>query len=98
MSNKDLLYSTQNYSQNLAIIYNIKWSEKNYIYTGFLGGAGGKEHACQCKRHETQVPSLSLKDFPGGGHHNPLQYFCLENPMDRGAWRATLHRVAKSQT
>ena len=35
---------------------------------------------------------------PGGGHGNPLQYSCLENPMDRGAWRATVHGVAKSQT
>ena len=34
----------------------------------------------------------------GGGHGNPLQYSCLENPMDRGAWRATVHGVAKSQT
>ena len=35
---------------------------------------------------------------PGGGHGNPLQYSCLENPMDREAWRATVHRVTKSQT
>ena len=35
---------------------------------------------------------------PGAGHGNPLQYSCLENPMDRGAWRATVCRVAKSQT
>ena len=35
---------------------------------------------------------------PGGGHGNPLQYSCLENPMDRGAWQATVHRVAQSQT
>ena len=35
---------------------------------------------------------------PGGGHGNPLQYSCLENPMDRGAWRATVHVVAKSHT
>ena len=35
---------------------------------------------------------------PGGGHGNPLQYSCLENPVDRGAWQATVHRVAKSQT
>ena len=34
----------------------------------------------------------------GGGYGNPLQYSCLENPMDRGAWRAIVHRVAKSQT
>ena len=35
---------------------------------------------------------------PGEGHGNPLQYSCLENPMDRGAWWATVHRVAKNQT
>ena len=35
---------------------------------------------------------------PGSGHGNPLQYSWLENPMDRGAWQATVHRVAKSQT
>ena len=35
---------------------------------------------------------------PGGGHGNPLQYSCLQNPMDRGAWRATVHGVAKSRT
>ena len=33
---------------------------------------------------------------PGGGHDNPLQYSCLENPMDRGAWMITVHGVAKS--
>ena len=35
---------------------------------------------------------------PGEGHGNPLQYSCLENPMDRGAWQATVHRVAESDT
>ena len=35
---------------------------------------------------------------PGGGHGNPLQYSCLENPMDRGAWQATVHRLSKSRT
>ena len=35
---------------------------------------------------------------PGGRHGNPLQYYCLENPMDRGAWRATVHGVMKSWT
>ena len=35
---------------------------------------------------------------PGGGNGNPLQYSCLENPMDRGAWRATVHGVTQSQT
>ena len=36
--------------------------------------------------------------FPRGGHGNPLQYSCLENPMDRGAWWDTVHGVAKNQT
>ena len=36
--------------------------------------------------------------FSREGHGNPLQYSCLENPMDRGAWRATVHRITKSWT
>ena len=36
--------------------------------------------------------------FPGGGHGNSLQYSCLENPMDRGAWWATVHGIAESDT
>ena len=39
--------------------------------------------------------SLGLGRYPGGGHDDPLQYSCLENPKDRGAWRATVHGVAK---
>ena len=35
--------------------------------------------------------------YPGTGHGNPLQYSCLENPMDRGAWQVMVYRVAKSQ-
>ena len=35
---------------------------------------------------------------PGGGHGNPLQYSCLENPMNSGAWQATVHEATKSQT
>ena len=47
---------------------------------------------------ETWVQSLGWEDPPGEGNGNPLQYSCLENPMDRGAWWATVHGVAKSQT
>ena len=42
------------------------------------------------------IPGLGRS--PGGRHGNPLQYSCLENPMDRGAWWATVHGVTKSQT
>ena len=41
---------------------------------------------------------LGLRRSPGGGHGNPLQHSFLENPMDRGAWRATVHGVTKSWT
>ena len=41
------------------------------------------------------IPGLGRS--PGGGHGNPLQYSCLENPVDRGAWWATVHRVEKSR-
>ena len=42
--------------------------------------------------------TIVLGKLPGGGNGNPLQISCLENPMHRGAWQATVHRVAKSQT
>ena len=49
-------------------------------------------------RQETWVQSLGQEDSPGEGTGNPLQYSCLENPMDRGAWWATVPGVAKSRT
>ena len=47
-------------------------------------------------RDMDSIPGLERS--PGGGHGNPLQYYCLENPMDTGAWLAMVHRVAKSWT
>ena len=47
-------------------------------------------------RDEGLIPGSGR--FPGGGQGNPLQYSCLENPMDRGAWWPTIHRVTKSWT
>ena len=48
------------------------------------------------KRDAGSIPGLGRS--PGGRHDNSLQYSCLENLMDRGAWQATVHRVAKSLT
>ena len=42
------------------------------------------------------IPGLGRS--PGGRYGNPLQYYCLENPMDRGVWLTTIHRVSKSRT
>ena len=47
---------------------------------------------------EIRVQSLESGRSPGEGNGDPLQYSCLENPMDRGAWRATVHGVAESDT
>ena len=47
-------------------------------------------------RDAGSIPGLGRS--PGGGHGTPLQYSCQENPMDRGAWQATVHGVVKSQT
>ena len=62
---------------------------------GFLGGSDGKESACN-ERDPGWIPGLGRS--PARGHGNPLQYSCLENSMDRGAWRAIVQGVAKSQT
>ena len=47
---------------------------------------------------ETWVPSLGPERFLKEGNGNPLQYSCLKNPTDRGAWWATVHGIAESQT
>ena len=65
--------------------------------TGFPGGDSGKESACQGRRPNRQEFSESGRS-PERGNSYPLQYFCLENPMDRGAWQATVRRVEKSWT
>ena len=62
---------------------------------GFLSGSVGKESACNAGN----LGLISeLGRSPGGGHGNPLQYSCLENPMDRGAWPVIVHGVAKNWT
>ena len=61
---------------------------------GFPGGSDGKESAC----NGGDLGSIPVSGrSPGGGIGYPLQHSCLENPMDRGVWWATVHGVAKSQ-
>ena len=62
---------------------------------GFFSGSDGKEFTCNVGDRRS-IPGLGR--FPGGGNGNPLQYSCLENPLDRGTWWATVHGGAKSQT
>ena len=58
---------------------------------GFLSGSALKNPPAM---QEMQIRSLGQK-IPEGGHGTPLQYSCLDNPMDRGAWWATVHGVAR---
>ena len=65
------------------------------LQLGFPGSSEVKASAC----NEGDLGSIpGLGRSPGEGNGNPLQYSCLENPMDRGAWWATVHGVEKSQT
>ena len=64
-----------------------------YIRLGFPGGSNGKESACNA---EDAGSILGSERSPGEGNGNPVQYSCLENPMDREAWQATVHGVTKS--
>ena len=63
--------------------------------SSFPGGLDGKESACNVGDSDS-IPGLGRS--PGEGHGYPLQYSCLENPVDRRAWQATVHGVAKTQT
>ena len=59
---------------------------------GFLGGSDGKESACNAG-DPSSIPGSGRS--PGEGNGNSLQYSCLENSMDRGVWRATVHGVTE---
>ena len=62
---------------------------------GFPGGSDGKESACKAG-DPGSIPGLGKYLREGNG--NPLQYSCLGNPMDRGGWWATVHRVVELDT
>ena len=65
---------------------------------GFPGGTSGKNPPANAGDVRDSGSILGSGRSPGGGNGNLLQYFCLKNPMDRGAWWAIVHMVAKSQT
>ena len=65
---------------------------------GFPGGAIIKETAFQCRRHKRCGFDSWVRKIPWRRNGNPLQYSCLEIPMNRGDWQSTTHRVTKSWT
>ena len=94
----------------LLVLFQLGWTSgslRNLLL--FFYDPHGSGRACQVVL-EVKSPPANAQDIrgvglipgsgrsPGGVHGNPLQYFCLENPMDRGAWWTTVHRVSKSQT
>ena len=64
-----------------------------------MGFPGGKEPCLPVQEllKKPWVQTLGQEDSPGGGQGNPLQYSCLENPMDRGAWQTIVHWITKSR-
>ena len=65
------------------------------LLEGFPGSSVGKEPACKAG-DPVSIPGLGR--CPGEGNGNPLQYSCLEDPMDRGDWQTTVHGVARVKT
>ena len=72
-----------------------KSKSKEIFMLAYTGGSEDKASACNAA-DPGSIPGLGRS--PAEGNGNPLQYSCLENPMDRGAWRATVHGVTKSRT
>ena len=67
------------------------------IKLGFPGGTNGKEPTCQCRRHKRCGFDRWVEKMPQRKAWQLTPVFCLENPMDRGAWKGMVHRVEKNQ-
>ena len=79
----------------VAIAFSVLWAKTYQFFWGFPDGSNSQESTCNAGDLGL-IPRLGRS--PGEGHGNPLQYSCLENPKDRGAWWATVHEVVKGQT
>ena len=75
------------------------WTELNWwANEGFPRGTSGKDSNCQCRRHKRLGFNPCIGKISWRRYGNPLQHSCLENPLDRGAWWATVHGLEKSRT
>ena len=90
-SQATLLSMANDWNQNMFVVAQCNCSHNKFIL--FPAGNSGKESTRQCRRCDPGSGRSS-----GGGNGNPLQYACMENTMDRGAWYARVHRVTKSHT
>ena len=78
-------------------VLGVIWQEVLRV-KGLPGSTSGKEPICQCRGWRRHRFDSWVGRSPAGSHGNPLQYSCLEKPMDRRAWRTTVHRVTESDT
>ena len=90
----NLLIEATEASHLVCSILTHSFSGYSLSILGFPNGSVGKKYACNTG-DAGLIPGLGRS--PGGGNGNPLLCSCLENSMDRGAWRATVHGVAKSR-
>ena len=88
-------WAAENACTHMLLTLQSKFWISDHLILGFPGGSDGKVSACNTEDLGS-IPESGRS--PGKGNGNPLQYPCLENPMDRGAWWATVHEVAKSWT
>ena len=95
------------YSRKALVLQSVKFIDNSFFQIlfftklddqGFPGGTSGTEPACQCRRGKRCGFHPWAGKTPGGGPGNPLQWSCLENLMDRGAWRAAAHGFTQSRT
>ena len=82
-------------SLSFTLHHQVWFTIRTHLTEVFSGGWVSKESACNALDAGDAGSSLGLGRSPGGGHVSPFYYSCLENPMDRRAWWATVHRVAK---
>ena len=102
-------YETQNICHLHYHTYVVKlkntWERHNKLIIVFVYGEGASQVVLVAKNPPASAGNLrdvdsipGLGRFPRGEHSNPLQYSCMENPMDSGAWQATIHWVKKTRT
>ena len=99
MFSTEMQFLLESFSLSMLKTFNFCWKYtcKVQLLYGLPDGSAGKESTFNAG--DTDVGSVpGLGRSPGEGNGNPLQYSCLENPMNRGAWQATVQRVTKRQT
>ena len=85
----------QNYKFNGLSVCLFWFNHTYYRNCGLPRWLSGKLSSCQCRKHRRCGFDPWVRKIRGEGNGTPLQYSCLENPMDRGAYRATVHGVHK---